>query len=290
MDCLQRVVGWLWSETYNQCSMKTELIGDSLLRVASWERELPWLWHGFSTRLGGVSVVYGAEDERGGDLNLGFTVEDEAERVRENRRRLVERATGSAETRLAMIRQVHSGVSVELRVDEPLWSDASEADGVMSNQAGVLLAVQTADCIPVLVADPDRRVVAAFHAGWRGTAQRIVEHGVAQMRARFGCAPERLVAAIGPGIGGCCYTVGEELQARFGEQFAYAQTLFRRTARGLFLDLTEANRRQLLEAGVLSDRIEQVGGCTACQPERFFSHRAQRGRTGRMMSVIGIAP
>lgn len=275
--------------------MKTGLSVDSLLRVARWEHEMPWLWHGFSTRMGGVSVAYGAENEARGDLNLGFTAEDEAERVGENRRRLAAMATGSAETRLAVIRQIHSGISVELRAGEPLWSEAPQADGVLSDQAGVLLAVQTADCIPVLVADPERRVVAAFHAGWRGTVQRIVEQGVARLCAEFGCAPERLVAAIGPGIGGCCYAVGEELRARFGEQFAYADALFRRADEGvfpdgLFLDLTEANRRQLLDAGVGDERIEQVGGCTACQTERFFSWRAQRGRTGRMMSVIGIAP
>lgn len=280
-------------------STNSWLRGDSLLRVAEWERELPWLWHGFSTRVGGVSVAYGAGgDDKGetcGDLNLGFTAEDEPERVRENRRRLVELATGCAETQLALIRQIHSGASVVLRAGEPVWSEAPQADGVMSDQTGVLLAVQTADCIPVLVADAERRVVAAFHAGWRGTAQRIVERGVARLCEEFGCAPERLVAAIGPGIGGCCYAVGEELRTRFGAEFAYADALFRRAddgvlPSGLFLDLTEANRRQLLDAGVCGERIARVGGCTACQTKRFFSYRAQRGRTGRMMSVIGIAP
>ena len=269
-------------------------ISDLLIPVPEWRREMPWLWHGFSTRLGGVSVAYGAADAAHGDLNLGFTAEDDTESVRENRRRLVERVSGSAETRLAVIRQIHSGASVVLRAGEPLWSESPQADGILSDQPGVLLAVQTADCIPVLVADRERRVVAAFHAGWRGTAQRIVEQGVARMRAEFGSQPEHLVAAIGPGIGGCCYAVGEELHARFRAEFDDGATLFRRStgetfAGELFLDLTEANRRQLLAAGVVAQRIAIIGGCTACQPQRFFSHRAQRGRTGRMMSVIGMA-
>ena len=274
--------------------MTMDSISDLLIPVPEWRREMPWLWHGFSTRLGGVSVAYGAADAAHGDLNLGFTAEDDTESVRENRRRLVERVSGSAETRLAVIRQIHSGASVVLRAGEPLWSESPQADGILSDQPGVLLAVQTADCIPVLVADRERRVVAAFHAGWRGTAQRIVEQGVARMRTEFGSQPEHLVAAIGPGIGGCCYAVGEELHARFRAEFDDGAALFRRStgetfAGELFLDLTEANRRQLLAAGVVAQRIAIIGGCTACQPQRFFSHRAQRGRTGRMMSVIGVA-
>ena len=295
--------------------MKTGLSVDSLLRVARWEHEMPWLWHGFSTRMGGVSVAYGAENEARGDLNLGFTAEDEAERVGENRRRLAAMATGSAETRLAVIRQIHSGISVELRAGEPLWSEAPQADGVLSDQAGVLLAVQTADCIPVLVADRKRRVVAAFHAGWRGTVKRIVETGIGRMRLEFGSRPEDLTAAIGPGIGACCYSVGDEVLSEFESQFAYARELFhevdsadevRRKYPMLFLtqrapghspmgpfphvDLAEANRRQLLDTGLKAAAIHVVGGCTSCDRELFFSHRASQGHAGRMLSVIGICP
>jgi YfiH family protein len=185
----------------------------------------------------------------------------------------------------------------------------------MTDEPGLLLGIQTADCIPVLVADRKRRAVAAFHAGWRGTVKRIVEGGVGRMRLEFGSRPEDLIAAIGPGIGPCCYAVGEETLAEFESQFAYARELFREvddadevrrkypmlflTQRApghspigpnLHLDLVEANRRQLLTAGLKPQAIHSVGGCTQCHRELFFSHRGSQGRAGRMMSVIGIRP
>jgi hypothetical protein len=183
----------------------------------------------------------------------------------------------------------------------------------MTSQPGLLLGIQTADCIPVLVADRRRKAVAAFHAGWRGTVRRIVENGIGRMRLEFGSQPEDLVAAIGPGVGQCCYGVGEEVFSEFESQFTYGSELFRKvdssdpvlarypmmflTQRApghsslgpaLHLDLVEANRRQLLAAGLQPGAIQSVGACTNCHPELFFSHRGSRGRCGRMMSVIGI--
>jgi polyphenol oxidase len=177
----------------------------------------------------------------------------------------------------------------------------------------LLLGVQTADCIPVLVADRKRKVVAAFHAGWRGTVKRIVEAGVGRMRLEFGCRPEDLVAAIGPGVGPCCYSVGDEVLSSFESQFTYSDALFHEvydtdpvrtrypmlflTQRApghsnigpsLHVDLVEANRRQLLAAGLKPQSIQSTGGCTSCHRELFFSHRASQGHAGRMMSVIGI--
>jgi hypothetical protein len=185
----------------------------------------------------------------------------------------------------------------------------------MTDSPGLLLGIQTADCIPILVADRKRRAVAAFHAGWRGTVSRIVQSGVGRMRLEFGSKPEDLIAAIGPGIGPCCYAVGDEVLSSFESQFAYARELFREvydadqvhlrypmlflTQRApghseigpsLHLNLAEANRRQLLAAGLKPSAIQFVGGCTNCQPEMFFSHRGSQGRAGRMMSVIGIRP
>ena len=191
--------------------------------------------------------------------------------------------------------------------------DPSQNGVVGGGKPGVLLGVQTADCIPVLVADPKRRVVAAFHAGWRGTVKRIVEAGVGRMRLQFGCRPEDLTAAIGPGVGACCYAVGDEVWSSFESQFRYAEELFHEvydsdpvrtkypmlflTQRApghspigpsLHLDLVEANRRQLLDAGLGEQAIYSTGGCTSCHRELFFSHRASHGHAGRMMSVIGI--
>jgi hypothetical protein len=183
----------------------------------------------------------------------------------------------------------------------------------MTDEPGLLIAIQTADCIPVIVADRKRHAVAAFHAGWRGTVKRIVESGVGRMRLEFGSRPEDLVAAIGPGIGACCYAVGEEVLTEFESQFAYASKLFcmvddseavhlkypmlflTQCAPGhspigpsLHLNLIEANRRQLLDAGLKPRSIKAVGGCTSCQSDLFFSHRASNGFSGRMLSAIGI--
>jgi YfiH family protein len=213
------------------------------------------------------------------------------------------------------IRQIHSGLVVVAGAADASRERPQKADGMMTDEPGLLLGVQTADCIPVLVADRKRRAVAAFHAGWRGTVKRIVENGVGRMRLQFGSRPEDLVAAIGPGIGPCCYAVGDEVLSGFESQFAYARELFREvydsdpvrtrypmlflTQRApghseigpsLHLNLAEANRRQLLAASLKPRAIQLVGGCTNCQRELFFSHRGSQGRAGRMMSVIGIRP
>jgi YfiH family protein len=284
--------------------------GVEWLAVAGWD-EMNWLWHGFSTRRGGLSRVYCADDAPG-ELNLGFTADDDREAVVRNRRLLAEAITGDPATPLVALRQIHSNCVIPADRSSSL---GCKADGLMTDEPGVLLGIQTADCIPVLVADRKRRVVAAFHAGWRGTVKRIVESGVGRMRLRYGSRPEDLMAAIGPGIGPCCYSVGEETRSEFESQFAYADELFREvydsdpvrtrypmlflTQRApghseigpsLHLDLVEANRRQLLAAGLRQTSIQIVGGCTSCQRELFFSHRGSEGRAGRMMSVIGIRP
>ena len=242
-----------------------------------------WLWHGFTTRQGGQSTVYNP----GGELNLGFTPHDDAATVTANRVILAEALTGDPATPIHTVRQIHCERSVV--AGSGPWNPP-EADGLISSEPGVLLAILTADCIPVLVADPVRRVVAAFHAGWRGTVARVVELGVARLVAEFGSDPADLQAGIGPGIGSCCYTVGDEVRSRFTTDFAYAEGLFHTEAGKLRLDLPEANRRQLLAAGLRAGSIQRVGGCTSCHPELYFSHRADQGRTGRMMSLIGIRP
>ena len=282
-----------------------------IVRAADWQRS-PWLLHGFSTRTGGVTSAY-RPGQRGGELNLGFTASDARENVIENRRRFLEALGVEGDARLVTLRQIHS--SLVRRVGE---SDAARAqpwkgDGLMTDTPGILLAIQTADCIPVLVADVRRKAVAAFHAGWRGTLKRIVEHGVGRMRTEFGSRPEDLMAAIGPGIGACCYAVGEEVESEFVSQFRYAAELFREvsdsdpirekypllflTARApghshlgpqRHLDLMEANRRQLLDAGLGAEAITVIGDCTQCQNQRYFSYRAEQGFTGRMLSVVGV--
>jgi len=275
--------------------------------------KLAWLVHGFSTRLGGVSRGYG-----GNALNLGFTPQDSRAAVERNRE-LFLKELGAADGRqswpLVSLRQIHSDLIHcvdRMRVDR-MPEQPLAGDGLITDTPGLVLAVQTADCLPVVLVDRKRRAVGVFHAGWRGTVKRIVEKGVGEMRKHFGSDPRNLVAAIGPGVHGCCYEVGEEVRLRFEAQFAYGSSLFREvkesdpvrekypllflTARApghgelpmkLFLDLAEANRRQLLDAGVLAKNIDAAAPCTACHTELLFSYRAEKGVTGRMMAAAGI--
>ena len=286
------------------------------LPVPGWD--FPWLWGGFSARMGGLSHAYSADEPMGepsfgGELNLGFTAEDPRETVAANRRLLVDAITGRASTPLITVRQFHSNLLVHATAADAARERPRRADGLVCAEPGLLLGVQTADCIPVLVVDRKRRAVGAFHAGWRGTVKRIVETGIGRMRLEFGSRPADLIAAIGPGIGPCCYAVGEEVLSEFESQFDYARGLFREVydsdpirqrypmlflnqrppghgpaGSQLHVDLIEANRRQLLACGLPANSIQIVGGCTQCNPQLFFSHRGAQGRTGRMLAVVGV--
>jgi YfiH family protein len=274
--------------------------------------QFPWLIHGFSTRGGGFSRAYG-----GSSLNLGFTKEDSKTAVETNRTAFL-RELGAASKRrttlqtwpLLTLRQVHS--DVVHCVDAPPESQLV-GDGLITMTTGLPLGIQTADCLPIILVDPKHRALGVFHAGWRGTLKRIVEKGIGEMRSRFGSRPRDLKAAIGPGIHDCCYEVGREVREQFESQFAYAAKLFREveerdpvrdkypmlflTARPpghnvlpkkTFLDLVEANRQQLLAAGVPAKSIEASALCTNCRTDLLFSYRAEKGKTGRMMGVVGI--
>ncbi len=286
---------------------------------------LPWLVHGFSTRVGGFSRAYGK-----GDLNLGFTKDDAKAAVERNRAAFLHelgaftrarRSSGKAGPRkpgaslwpLVTLRQVHSDIIRCVDSVADLNREPLTGDGMITAIPGLLLAIQTADCLPVILVDTKRHAVGVFHAGWRGTVKRIVEKGVGEMHRCFGSRPRDLKAAIGPGIQGCCYEVGEEVRTKFESQFEYGASLFREvkdsdpvrekypllflTARApghselptkIFLDLVEANRRQLLAAGVLKKNIEASEFCTNCRPDLLFSYRAEKGKTGRMMGVVGV--
>jgi purine-nucleoside/S-methyl-5'-thioadenosine phosphorylase / adenosine deaminase len=264
--------------------------------------------HGFSTRLGGVSRVYG-----GHALNLGFTQQDSRAAVERNRRlflKELDAVSGRSGWPLVTLRQIHSDLihRIDRVPEQPL-----AADGMVTDTPGLVLAVLAADCLPIILADRKRRAVGIFHAGWRGTVKRIVEKGVGEMRKHFSSDPRNLVAAIGPGVRACCYEVGEEVRTRFEGQFSYASSLFREIKESdpvrekypllflmarapghgelpakLFLDLVEANRRQLLDAGVLAKNIDAEAPCTVCHPELLFSFRAEKGVTGRLMGAAGI--
>lgn len=271
---------------------------------------LPWLIHGFSSRPGGFSRAYGKRS-----MNLGFTREDQPRAVKQNRAAFL-RQLGAVckghEWPLVTIRQIHSDlIHCVSQVPEP----GLTGDGLITQTPGLLLAILTADCLPVILVDSKRRAIGVFHAGWRGTVKRIVEKGVGEMRRWFGTRPGDLRAAIGPGVHGCCYSVGPEVRTQFESQFEYGSKLFREveesdpvrekypllflTARApghselpkkIYLDLVEANRRQLIAAGVAAKHISASPLCTSCRTDLLFSYRAEKGVTGRMMAVAGIRP
>jgi polyphenol oxidase len=295
----------------SRTSVSQKSVALRTIQIPSFSR-LSWLVHGFSTRNGGASTCYS-----GRSLNLGFTQHDKRTNVEQNRRRLLltlGASTGKGANAttwpLITLRQIHSDL---IHVITTPTAQPLVGDGLVTNAPGIALGVQTADCFPVLLIDKKNRAVGAFHAGWRGTVQRIAEKGLGLMRHEYGTRPEDVLAAIGPGIQECCYEVGEELKANFESQFGYAQELFRDSQESdpvrqkypmlfmnqrapghgdlclkLFLDLSKANRRQLIAAGVPEKNISAHKDCTSCDPKKFFSHRAEKGNTGRMMAIVGI--
>jgi YfiH family protein len=181
---------------------------------------------------------------------------------------------------LATLKQVHSNTCVAA---DGRTGCLAQADALVSNTPGLWVAIHTADCLPVLIVDPVRRAVAAAHAGWRGTAASIAMRAVEKLEAQFGSRPADLLAAIGPGICGKCYTVGAEVAAQFARWFPDRSDLNQQTT----LDLAETNRRQLIAAGLSAGAIYTGAPCTACHADEFYSYRVQ-GKTGRLLSAVGI--
>lgn len=234
-----------------------ELITSTLLGVP----------HGFPTRVGGVSTGVWAS------LNAGGSVGDAPAAVELNLGLLAQEAQVPRE-RLFGVTQVHGDAVVEAPVAPQV-----EADALWSGRAGDAVGVKTADCVPILIVDPRGRRVAAVHAGWRGALAEIAARTVEALQ-RAGSQPSDLRVAIGPAIGACCYAVGEDLIARFAARFPPAVCVD-----GQKLDLKRAVRITLERAGVPRAQIDDVGLCTACDA-RFFSHRRDRGQTGRHLSFV----
>ena len=237
----------------------------------------------FSTRGGGVSPF------PEGSLNLAGFDQDAAENILENRRRFV--STLGGDWRLAACWQVHGDAVLVVRSAEDTRSESERCDALATNLKGVLLGVKTADCVPVVLGDARTGACAAVHAGWRGTLAGIVTRALERMREEFGTDPADVRAAVGPAALGCCYEVGGEVVEAFRAKFKDSDTLFAPTAAGhALVNLHEANRRQLVAAGVEPGRVHLLPLCTMCRTDLFFSYRQDRklhGRTGRLLSVIG---
>lgn len=256
---------------------------DSVRALTCLALERDGFTNGFSTRMGGTSPM--PQDA----LNLAGFNEDAAENIHENRRRFLRLFDG--DWQLAAVWQMHSAEIRTVRDREDARSDEERCDALTTNAPGILLAVKSADCVPVLLCDKLSGACAAIHAGWRGTVARIVEGALKRMKDEYGTRSEDVRAAIGPAAGVCCYEVGAEVIEAFGSNFEDAGSLFRPTREGhAFVDLQRANRGQLIGSGVPADRIHTAPFCTMCRTDLFFSYRREKrvhGRVGRLMSVIG---
>lgn len=242
--------------------------------------------HGISSRLGGISSQPFAS------LNLGLHTGDAPDAVRENRRRFSE-AAGVMFSQVVTAEQIHGdGVFVVRR--EHAGRGGAEynqaiagMDALVTNEPDLPLMLFFADCVPVLIADPVRKVVAVSHAGWKGTVAAISAKTIQTMSREYGSNPADCIAGIGPSIGQCCYEVDDVVMDRL-KVFPYWQDIIIPQGQKYRLDLWEANRRQLMVAGLAESNITVSRICTACNTELFFSYRAEQGKTGRIGAVIAI--
>ena len=241
--------------------------------------------HGFTFRRGGAS--------RGRFSSLNFTSRqgDLPERVGENWRR-IETAAGIPRRSWALLSQVHGAAVVTAdagRAASHHRSGCPAADALITERRGVTLGILTADCLPVIIGLPGGGGVAAVHAGWKGTRAGIVAEAVKSLASAAGADPRQMRAGLGPCIGTCCYTVGEEVRERFREKWGrdFADRVLA-ASDPWRLDLQEANRRQLLEAGLAAGNVGTVPLCTSCRSDLFFSHRRDGERTGRMLAFARL--
>ncbi len=236
--------------------------------------------HGFTGKNGGVSSgkITG--------LNLGFRVEDNPTSVLENYR-LVAEDLGFPMECAVLSRQTHTD-NIRLVTKEDMGkglvkeSDIFDTDGLITAEKGIPLVVFTADCVPILLYDPKQPVVAAVHAGWRGTVQNIGGKAVRMMQEQFGSDPKDILAAIGPSIGPCHFAFGKEATEYFPEEFC------KPCEDGYLVDLWAMNRKRVMEQGVPEENIEVAELCTVCHAEEFYSYRTHREHTGRQAAMIMI--
>ncbi|MCX5886183.1 MAG: peptidoglycan editing factor PgeF [Proteobacteria bacterium] len=241
--------------------------------------------HAITTRVGGESLPPFES------LNLGLNVGDVRECVVRNYQ-LVSKALGIELDSFATCKQVHGDRVIEVtEKDEakgPFSHYHEEADAMITKVPGPVLMVRVADCIPVLFFDPVQKVIGIAHAGWRGTVKEIAAKTAEVIVSRYNSDPARILVGIGPGIGPCCYEVDERVSSLFTKGFSSGEQLITERNGKQYLDLWEANRRQLLEVGIRAENIEVAGLCTSCQNQLLFSHRKDKGKTGRFGALIGI--
>jgi len=246
------------------------------------------VFHSFTTRQGGGSK--GPFES----LNLGFHTDDLYQRVLHNRKKLFSALGWKLESvvtpiqvhgkRVTKVNKKHKG-----RGAYDLESALPAADGLITNEKGILLMINVADCFPVFLYDPANQALGLIHAGWQGTAKGVIGKGIEAMMTSFGSQPKTLKAGVGPGINKCCYQVGKDLLKKFGNQIMIGNSGKQSGERGdSYLDLKRIIFSQLIECGLKENNVEVAAECTCCNSELFFSHRRDKGKTGRMAALIGL--
>jgi YfiH family protein len=246
------------------------------------------LAHFITTRIGGVSFP------PNNSLNLGLHTNDNADHVLTNRA-LLAKKTGIGKEQFLYASQVHSGdvkIIDSTAIENGVLSQNPRTDATITALPGICLMVMVADCVPLLLFDPVKKVSAVIHAGWRGTVHQITTNTIRAMIEHFGCHPADILAGIGPSIGPCCYEVGEDVREFVATSFGTTEgyLIQKNPSPKPHFDLWYANHKQLTDCGLQTDNIEISKLCTRCKSDIFFSSRASGGITGRFAAGICILP
>ena len=241
------------------------------------EFQAPGLFHGVFSRKGGVSP------EPWASMNLGGTVGDDPENVKENLDRLLE-VSGLSRNQLVQVKQIHSDKVVKA---DFVSDTLEEGDAITTDRSGLLLIMRFADCVPVLYYDPVHQAIAIAHAGWKGTLKGVVSKVVMDMGAYYGSSPDQILVGIGPSIGPDHYRIGADVIRAVKKTFpADYDLVLHEDSDGVKLDLWKANEIHLRKIGV--KKIENAKICTGCDISTWYSHRVEGGKTGRFAAVIGL--
>lgn len=258
----------------------------TVLKLRAWE-QFNHLSAGFTTRIGGVSE--GVFDS----LNCGLHVADAQAAVIRNRELIAEAATFTLDDWVSA-EQVHGGLVSEIKLSDrgrgsrDLESAIKQADAMITQEPGIMLSAFYADCVPILLFDPEHDAIGVVHAGWKGTVKKIIVNTISAMQKAYNTNPALLLAGIAPSIGPCCYLVDEPVIEQV-ELSSPNTDAYKETKPGQYaLDLKQLNRHFMIEAGVLPTNIECTTWCTGCHPDLFYSHRMENGQTGRMAAWVGI--
>ncbi len=269
--------------------MEYNIVNKNEVQFITFERfnNMPFIKHGFSTRIGGVSEgVYNS-------LNLGLKTEDSENNVRKNIEKFT-LAVGVDKENLVISDQVHSDIIKVVNNGDKgkgyiKERDYSGIDGLVTNVKGIPLMTIFADCVPIFFVDPTKKVIAVSHAGWKGTRLKIGKKTVEVMMHEYESDPQDIIAVIGPSIGECCYEVDQRLINEFNNSFIdTSKFVFPKQEYKYQLNLWNANRIALEEAGLLSENIIISSLCTGCNLDLFYSYRKEKGNTGRMGAIIQL--